>query len=105
MTVNREIIESPMAQGVDEVIIYTLDTLPWGGSPANVSVSVYDETERLHTDVTSTVMPTNSPMVVDDLVTLSPLIDLIEGNQYRVEVSWTSAGNTFEAFCIINAER
>lgn len=104
MTVRREIIESPFSQGVDEKIVYTLTTTPWGSSPGSVIVVVKDVTDGDVTDVTTTVMPTNSPTVNGDVITLSPLKSLTVNRTYRVEVKFTCAGNIFETYAIINAE-
>jgi hypothetical protein len=105
MTVKRQVQESPMKQGVDEIIVYTLTTTPWGSSPGSVSVKVYDITTTTSVDVTSTVMPTNSPSANGDVITLSPLKLLTAGQVYRVEVKFTCGGNTFEAFCKVEAEQ
>ncbi len=105
MTVNREIVESPVAQGVEEIIAYTLDTAEWGGTPTSPSVVVYDVTDGGYDDVTSTVMPTNSPSVSDDVITLSALKLLTIESKYRIEVKFVTSGNTLEAYAIIDAER
>lgn len=105
MSVKREIAQSPMKQGVDEIIAYTLTTTPWGSSPSSVTVTVYDVTPGATlTDVTSTVMPTNSPSVSGDVITLSALKLLTADHKYRVEVKFTCSGNVFEAFCHVLAE-
>jgi hypothetical protein len=106
MTVHREVIESPMEQGLEEVISYSLDTTPWGGAPSAPECTVYDVTDRDRIDITEDVMPTNEPVVDEDdpnTIILSPLRD-IEEKKYRVEVKWTSSGNVFEAYCIINGK-
>jgi len=105
MTVNRQIIESPVFQGVDEIIAYTLDTVEWGGTPTSPSVTVFDITGDAYNDVTATVMPSNSPTVTDDVITLSALKLLAANRQYRVEVKFVISGNTMEAFAIVNGER
>jgi len=105
MTVRREIVESPMEQGKDESISYTLTTTPWGSSPSTISCLVFDITDGAYTDVTSTVMPTNSPSAVGDVITLSPLKLLTADHQYRVEVKFTCSGNVFEPYCIIQAAK
>lgn len=102
--INRQIVESPMPQGVDEQIAYTLTTTPWGSSPGSVVVVVKDVTTATVSDVTTTVMPVNSPSVLGDVITLSPLKSLTVDKVYRVEVKFTCSGNVFEAFAIIRAE-
>lgn len=94
-----------MVQGIDEEIAYQLTTTNWGSSPSSVSVKVYDIAGGGYTDVTSTVMPTNSPSVNGDVITLSALKLLTYGKTYRVEVKFTCSGNVFEAYCEIQAER
>ena len=105
MAVNREIVESPVAQGADEIIAYTLTTTQWGSTPSSVAVTVFSVVGDVITDVTTTVMPVNSPSVSGDVITLSPLKLLTVGVNYRLEIKFTSSGNVFEAFATINGER
>ena len=105
MSSTREIVESPQEQGADEEIVYTLTTTPYGSSPTSQSVTVYDITSGAYTDVTSTVMPVNSPSVSGDVITLSPLKLLTVGKSYRVEVKFTCSGNVFEPYAVINCKR
>ena len=99
---NRQIKESPVTQGEDEIITYTLTTTPWGSSPTSINVVVYDVTGADETadwlNVTSTVMPTNSPTVLGDVITLSPLKLLTDGHVYRMEIRFTCGSNTFETY-------
>lgn len=108
MAIKREINESPIPQGESERVSYTLDTTPWGGSPDNVTVAVYDYSERImddDTDVTDDVMPANDPSVDDNIITLSAIENLIPGVRYRVNISWTNSGNTLSTYCYIDAEQ
>jgi hypothetical protein len=93
-----------MRQGVDESIVYTLTTTPWGSSPGTISVKVFDVTDNDREDVTSTVMPTNSPSASEDEITLSPLKLLTADHTYRVEVKFTCSGNVFEAYAFVIGE-
>lgn len=108
MTVDREVVESPLNQGKDEAISYQLNTLPWGGTPTNVAVTIYDVTNGGYVALTgaqmTVVMPTNSPTVNVHVITLSPLKDLTPRTVYRVEVKFTSGGDVWEAFFIVIGE-
>ena len=101
MTSIREVVQGSQSQGVDEQIVYTIDTANWGGTPTSPAVVVKD---RDGTDVTSTVMPTNSPSVSDDVITLSTLKLLTDGVVYRVEVKFTSGGNIMECYFYVSAQ-
>lgn len=105
MTTKRMFRESSeVSQGEDEAIKYYFDTLPWGGTPTSIVVEVFDVTDPdTWVNVTSTVMPTNSPTVVGNVVTLSHLRALTDAHIYRIEVAFTSNGNEFEAYGIIVA--
>ena len=102
---NRRIKESPITQGEDEAIQYTLTTTPWGSNPTAVSVSVFDATDADSTDdwddVTASVMPVNSPSVVGNVITLSPLRNLTDTHVYRIEIRFTCGSNTFETYALI----
>lgn len=102
----RGIRESPIAQGTSESIPYALTTTPWGGAPTVVSITVYDITDTTDevdwTDVTDTVMPVNSPSVLGDVITFSPLKFLTDGHIYRAEINFTTPTlGTVETHCLI----
>lgn len=97
----RRVIESPLRQGADEQIQYKLTTTPWGSDPTSVSVVVFESGE----DVTSTVMPTGTPQVEGDVITLPVLKSLEAGKDYRVEVKFTAGGSVWEAYFNVFAEK
>lgn len=103
MAVSREVKESPLRQGADEQIAYTLTTTPWGSTPSAVAVAAYDITTNARTDVTTTVL-SGSASVASDIITTPVVKSLTAGSVYRVEVKFTCSGNIFEAFFIVNAE-
>jgi hypothetical protein len=99
-----------MPQGINEVIVYTLDTLPWGGNPSEtgIIVTVYDYSERMADidhDVTEDVMPVNNPTVDENTIILSPMQNLEEGTKYRLSIEWDSGSNHLETYCYIDGER
>jgi len=105
MTVTLEIVESPMPQSAEEEITYTLTTTPWSASaPSSPVIKVYDVTTGARTDVTTTVMPVNSPTVDGQVITLSPLKLLTAGSVYWIGIKFTAGGNIFRPHCIIKAE-
>jgi hypothetical protein len=102
---SRRVIEGRQHQGVDERVAYSIDTSTWGGSPTSPSVTVRTiNLDDTFTDVTATVMPTNSPSVAGDVITLSLLRNLTAGVRYRVEVQFTSGGNLYEPFFVVLGE-
>lgn len=103
---SREVIQGTQKQGVDERVAYTITTTNWGSTPTSPVVRVDDITTGFSsgTNVTTTVMPTNSPTVSGDIITLSLLRALTLSHTYRVEVQFTSAGNLFETYFIVQAE-
>ena len=100
MTALREVIESPMTQGEDEQIAYTLTTTPWGSSPGTISVKIYDSSG---VDQSSTCL-TGSASAVGDVITTPVVHTLTAGEIYRLEIKFTCAGNIFEPYCMIHAE-
>jgi hypothetical protein len=93
-TETREINQSPLVQGVDERIAYTLTTTPWGSSPSIPAVVIKDEAG---VDVTDD-HTTGAASAGGDIVT-TPLIHSLEnGINYRLEISFTIGSNVFEAF-------
>ncbi len=89
--------ESPIVQGADEILVYTIDATGWTTSPAATVVTAFDEADN--SGVTSTLFPTNSPTESSAVITLSALRALTAGKSYRIEVLFTDGGsNTFEMF-------
>jgi hypothetical protein len=99
-TKSREIKESPLVQGVDERIAYTLTTTPWGGSPSSPAVVVKNEAG---TDITATVT-TGTAGVAGDVVTTPIIHSLVNNVNYRLEISFIISGNTFEAFAQLSGQ-
>jgi hypothetical protein len=96
----REIKESPLFQGENEKVAYDLTTTPWGGSPANEDVKIFDSDDN---DVSSTKL-SGSNSVSGDVITTKLVQSLVAGEWYRLKIQWTNSGNTFEAYTIIYAE-
>ena len=90
-------------QGVDEEIIYTVDVSNVGSSPTSVSVEVF-LASNLTASVKATVMPTGSPSVVGNVITLPTLKLLTANNTYRVEVKYTVGGSVVENYFYVVAE-
>ncbi len=89
-----DVQEGIRIQHTDEVIIRTVDFDPATTESTVTSPVVKVIQEDDGTDVTSTVMPTNSPSVATLVVTLSALKSLTAGKSYRVEVKVTAGSNT-----------
>ncbi len=97
----REVNESPLTQGEDESIAYTIDFTRWG-TPSAPVVTLYDETSA--EDVTGSKL-TGSASVTDNVVTTPEVYGLTRGRTYRLSCAVTIDGNTMSAFCRIKAER
>jgi len=98
MPTNRQALEGPLKQGVDESIAYTITTTPWGTAPTAVVVGVDDRTTLPAVDAAATVMPVLTTSVTGDVITLSPLKLLTAAHTYRVEVRFTVNGNVLEVY-------
>ena len=103
MSITRQVLESPLVQGVDETIIYSIRTTPWGAGPGSVAVEVYDVTGGDYTDVTSSVV-TGSPSVLGDVITLPQIGNLEENKVYKVEVYFEAGSQEFECYFLIEGE-
>lgn len=99
-TIKRMIVESPLKQGADEQIYYTLTTTPWGSSPAAVAVVLKDSTGL---DVSSTKL-SGAASVSGDVITLPKVTSLTAGSNYRLEVKFTVSQNVCEAWADIYCE-
>jgi len=100
----REIKEGLQYIGEDETIVYTLTTTPWGSDPSSPVAKIYEVVGDTLTDRTTALM-TGSAAAVNDVITLPAIHSCTAGTDYRVEVTFTISGNTFEAFAELKAER
>jgi hypothetical protein len=98
----REVVEGIQHQGVDEEIAYSVTTTPYGPGPTNVAIVAKDVTNS-YLDVSSTVL-TGSSSVVGDVITLPKLKGLTLNHLYRIEVKFSSGGDIFEPYFLVQAE-
>lgn len=99
----REVIESPVEQGEDEVIPYVIDTTNWGGSPTLLNVAV-KRRQRNGTWVDVTASTTSGDGVVSgDFVATPNILNLIAKNTYRVEVLVGIDDRQEECYIVIRA--
>jgi hypothetical protein len=98
-----EVREGLQKQTSTEIIVYSITTTNWVSLPTSPVVVVYDE--ETETDVTSTVMPVNSPSPASDTITLSPLKSLTKGRIYRIEVAFVVGASTYECYFRVQCER
>lgn len=79
----------------DERITCALDTAPWGGSPEDIRVRAYDITGGGCQDASREALH-GPAAVAGDLITLPAFGPLRVGRVYRLEVCFTSHGESFE---------
>jgi hypothetical protein len=91
---DRRIVQSPLYQGVDEEIVYTLTTTPWGSDPSSPSVVLKDADGD---DVSDTYLD-GLPSVAGDVISTPAVVDLVAGVQYRLEIKFTIDGNVVETW-------
>ena len=97
---SREVRESPITQGKDEQVAYTLTTTPWGSTPTSIAVTIANSAG---TDTSSTNL-SGSASAVGDVITTPKVISLTSGEVYRMEIKFTCSGNIFEPYVIIYAQ-
>ena len=97
---DRTIRESPLYQGEDEIIAYQLTTTPWVSTPAGPTVKIFSILHGVKTDTTVTNL-SGAASVGGDIITTPLVTGLVAGTEYRLEIKWTSGGNTWEAWTTI----
>lgn len=96
----RAFRESPWEQGEDEAIAYTVDTTPWGGGSGSPAVVVKLGGNDVTGEKTDGAASGNG-----DTVTTPVIRNLVAGEKYRVEVTWTtSGGQVVEAYGYIDGK-
>lgn len=102
--ITRRFKEGTWVQGQDEILAYTVLTTPWGGTPAGVTVKIYDVTNQGQYDDVSASCLSGSSSASGDTITTALVQALVKDHVYRLEVKWTNSGNTLEAYGIIKGE-
>jgi len=103
MTAPRECKESPLPQGVDERLAYTITTTPWAASPTSPTVVVKDTSTSPWADVTTSVT-TGSASAAGDVITTPYIFGLTKNHDYRVEVKWSVGSAIYECYFVLNAQ-
>ena len=96
----REAEESPIVQGENESIAYTIDITKWGDTPTNITMKVEDSDG---TDVTATTTTGSITTPTTTTILLKELYNLDTQSEYRVEVQFdiTSVGTAEMYFRVI----
>lgn len=102
---DRIIIESPLFQGSDEQIAYKLTTTPWGSTPTSITAKIYLVETNVWTDYSTSCFGATTSTVSGDVITLPTVKSLTAGSKYRLEIKFSSGGNIFEPYVIIEAQR
>lgn len=92
----REVLEGIQVQGVNESILWSVDTSPWGGTPTSPSHDIFD-IEDMSTSLKATLMP-GTPSVSGDNVVLPALSGISTDVTYIVTVRFATGGNTLEGY-------
>lgn len=101
---SREAVESPVRQGEDESIAYSVTTTPWASSPTGATCALKRISSVPSADLSSTNL-SGSVSTNGDVIT-SPLVTgLSKGEKYRLEFQFQSGGNTYEVYVVIYGER
>lgn len=91
----RRINESPIYQGIYELITYELLVTPWGSSPSSPSLKILerDQTSGSWTDWTATIAP-GSCSVNGDVITFPTVGYGKEGHTYTFLPAFVVNSNT-----------
>ncbi len=102
MGFKREFRNSPLPQGIDERVAYTVDTTKWPGtgSPTGIVVKTFDEAG---TD-TSVTNLSGAASESAGIITTPLVIALTAGDRFRLEVQWVKSGDTWEGFGFLDGE-
>ena len=94
-----EVAEGLQTQSTAEQIVWAIDTSTRGTptSPAVASVN-----NKAGVDKKSDVMPSGSPSVTNNIISLPTLQSLVKGERYEIRTTYTVSGNKQET--IINVD-
>ena len=90
------VIESPLDQRAGEIIAYSVDATPYGGTPSAIMCTL----ERQVAGAWASVALVGSGSAAGSLIT-TPAITVIGGAAYRLTVQFVAAGQTWRPFLII----
>jgi len=100
----REVKEGLQPQGIDEMVRYSIDTLPYGaGAVAPLSLTVFDEKDW--TDKTANVT-TGSTTIAGSVITTAILQNLRLHVTYHCRLGWSlGSGQSRSAYFRVRGER
>ena len=99
MTSIRQTVPGQFWQGVDEEISYTIDVGNWDTTPTGASTVV----KLGSSDVSASVL-SGTTVISGSLITTPCLTSLSAGQDYRVEVKFSSDGLLYECFFTVTGE-
>lgn len=85
--------ESPVRQTPNERISYSVVVTPWGETPTNISLAVYDVTIPGYPVVVTDTVTTGSNQGGTDTITSKFIGPLTLGNDYRADLIFTDSAN------------
>lgn len=94
-----EAAEGVQTQSTAEELVWQIDTSS-RGTPTSPAVTTVKQSDG--TDVKGTVMPTGSPSVTNNIISLPTLKDLTAGERYEIRTTYTADSNKQET--IINVD-
>jgi hypothetical protein len=100
----RQVLEGIQKQGIDESIVYTVTTTPWGNNPSNPEVTIWKKSGTSWVDVSITNL-LGDPTVLGNVITLPAVHSLTIGTSYKVIVEFTLNDSVVSAYIDIIAEK
>jgi hypothetical protein len=100
MANKREVNEGLQYQGVDEEVVYSITTTPWGSDPSGPTAVLLDPDGE---DVSATML-SGAPNATGDVITTPIVKSLIAGELYRLDIKFTAGGQVLECYFEILAE-
>jgi len=99
-TDDLELVQSPISMSSRDQRAYTLDTTDYGGTPTSVAASATNlSTGKV---VTSQVL-SGAASVTGDVITWPIIQNLIEGQQYAIDIEFVCLGQRYERRLVIFA--
>ena len=102
---STQLLEGAVQQRPGERIVYTVNTGPYGGSPTDPAVSVYDvtgNTAAAGEDVSADMLDGSTPAPDGDIISSPPVEGVEGGHVYRLVFRFTAGGNTYAPFVYIH---
>lgn len=105
MSVTRSVTEGQQRQGIDEVVVYTVDVGQWTTAPSGPTLRLWEKVSGSWSERTATQTSQTTATASGAVITLPPIFGGDEGHISRAIVAFTAGANKLSCYFDIPWEK